>query len=71
MADISPFHALRYNLSKVSAGEVITQPYDKINPAMQDKYYEASPYNLVQIILGKSQSTDTMSRTSTPVRLRC
>jgi uncharacterized protein (DUF1015 family) len=58
MADISPFHALRYNLSKVSADEVITQPYDKINPAMQDKYYEASPHNLVQIILGKSQSAD-------------
>jgi uncharacterized protein (DUF1015 family) len=58
MADISPFHALRYNLSKVSAEQVITQPYDKINPAMQDKYYEASPYNLVRVILGKSQPAD-------------
>jgi len=58
MADISPFHALRYNLSKVSAGEVITQPYDKITPAMQDKYYDASPYNLVQVILGKAQPAD-------------
>ena len=54
MADIFPFHALRYNLSKVYAADVITQPYDKITPAMQDKYYDASPYNLVQIILGKS-----------------
>ena len=59
MADISPFHALRYNLSKVSAGEVITQPYDKINPALQDKYYAASPYNLVQVILGKSHPADS------------
>lgn len=59
MADILPFRALRYDLSKVSAGEVMTQPYDKITPAMQDKYYENSPYNLVQVILGKPQSGDT------------
>jgi len=59
MADILPFRALRYDLSKVNAGEVMTQPYDKITPAMQDQYYAASPYNLVRIILGKSQSSDS------------
>ena len=32
MADILPFRALRYNLAKVSAGDVMTQPYDKITP---------------------------------------
>ncbi len=58
MADIHPFRALRYNLSKVAPGEVMTQPYDKITPAMQDTYYAISPYNLVQVILGKSQSDD-------------
>jgi uncharacterized protein (DUF1015 family) len=58
MADILPFRALRYDLSKVRAGDVTTQPYDKITPAMQDKYYAASPYNLVRIILGKSQPGD-------------
>ena len=58
MADISPFRALRYNSSKVSPGDVMTQPYDKITPTMQDKYYESSPYNLVQVILGKQQSDD-------------
>jgi uncharacterized protein (DUF1015 family) len=36
----------------------MTQPYDKITPAMQDQYYAASPYNLVRIILGKPQSND-------------
>jgi uncharacterized protein (DUF1015 family) len=36
----------------------MTQPYDKITPAMQDQYYAASPYNLVRIILGKSQPGD-------------
>ncbi len=58
MADILPFRALRYDPAKVTAGEVMTQPYDKITPAMQDEYYAASPYNLVRIILGKSQPGD-------------
>jgi uncharacterized protein (DUF1015 family) len=58
MADILPFRALRYNLNKVSASDVLTQPYDKITPAMQERYYEASPYNLVRVILGKSEAGD-------------
>jgi uncharacterized protein (DUF1015 family) len=37
---------------------VVTQPYDKITPAMQQRYYEASPYNLVRIILGKHEPGD-------------
>ncbi len=52
MADILPFRALRYDLQRVSASQVVTQPYDKITPAMQEGYYAASPYNLVRIILG-------------------
>ena len=59
MADIIPFRALRYNFSKVSPDEVLTQPYDKISPAMQENYYEASPYNLVRVILGKAEPGDT------------
>jgi uncharacterized protein (DUF1015 family) len=55
MADIHPFRALRYDLQKVSASKVVTQPYDKITPAMQDRYYAASPYNLVRIILGRRE----------------
>jgi hypothetical protein len=55
MADIHPFRALRYDLQKVSASQVVTQPYDKISPAMQDRYYAASPYNLVRIILGRHE----------------
>jgi uncharacterized protein (DUF1015 family) len=58
MANIFPFQALRYDPSKVSPAEVVTQPYDKITPAMQDQYYAASPYNLVRVILGKSQAGD-------------
>ena len=58
MADIAPFRALRYDPSRVDVGHVVTQPYDKITPEMQDLYYAASPYSLVRIILGKPQPDD-------------
>src|SRR5215468_8454711 len=58
MAEIRPFHALRYDPSRVPLQNVVTQPYDKITPAMQDRYYAASPYNLVRVILGKPEASD-------------
>jgi len=58
MADMRPFRALRYNQQKVTAAQVVTQPYDKITPAMQGQYYAGSPFNLVRIILGRSQPGD-------------
>jgi uncharacterized protein (DUF1015 family) len=53
MAYIAPFRALRYDPSRVNVSKAITQPYDKITPEMQDRYYAATPYNVVRIILGK------------------
>jgi uncharacterized protein (DUF1015 family) len=53
MALISPFQAWRYDPERVPVQLAVTQPYDKITPAMQERYYHASPYNLVRIILGK------------------
>jgi uncharacterized protein (DUF1015 family) len=58
MAHIEPFRALRYDPARVSIPQVVTQPYDKITPAMQDGYYAASPHNLVRVILGKEHATD-------------
>ncbi len=58
MAVISPFRAWRYDPKRVEVREVVTQPYDKITAEMQDRYYEASPYNLVRIILGKHMPDD-------------
>lgn len=58
MAEILPFKALRYDSHQVGIEKVVTQPYDKITPEMQDKYYELSPHNLVRIILGRSGETD-------------
>jgi len=58
MARIYPFRAWRYNPSAVRLDEVVTQPYDKISPAMQQAYYQRSPFNLVRIILGLPELFD-------------
>jgi uncharacterized protein (DUF1015 family) len=64
MADIHPFRAFRYanaiakDSPQVSLAQVVTQPYDKITPTLQDRYYAASPYNLVRIILGRREEDD-------------
>lgn len=58
MAHIEPFRALRYDPGRVSIPQVVTQPYDKITPEMQDGYYAASPHNLVRVIFGKQHATD-------------
>jgi uncharacterized protein (DUF1015 family) len=58
MARIYPFRALRYNPTMVRVEDVVTQPYDKITPAMQQAYYQRSLYNLVRIILGLPELFD-------------
>jgi uncharacterized protein (DUF1015 family) len=58
MAHIEPFRALRYDPARVAPAQVATQPYDKISPEMQERYYAASPHNLVRIILGKRNAND-------------
>jgi uncharacterized protein (DUF1015 family) len=58
MAHIEAFRALRYDQTRVTLPQVITQPYDKITPDMQEGYYGASPHNLVRIILGKREAGD-------------
>ncbi len=61
MAVISPFRAWRYDPDRVSIQKTVTQPYDKISPAMQEAYHQASPYNLVRIILGQRLPTDSQT----------
>jgi uncharacterized protein (DUF1015 family) len=58
MARLFPFRALRYDPTAVNMADVVTQPYDKIDKEMQERYYNLSPYNLVRVVLGKHQPTD-------------
>jgi uncharacterized protein (DUF1015 family) len=59
MAEIQPFRAFRYDNNRVKLDQVLTQPYDKITPAMQERYYAASPYNLIVIEKGKALPDDS------------
>ncbi len=59
MAEIAPFKALRYDTHQLRLEDVVTQPYDKITPEMQARYYELSPHNLVRIIRGREGETDS------------
>jgi uncharacterized protein (DUF1015 family) len=59
MAEIHPFRALRYDTNRVKLDDVLTQPYDKITPAMQERYYAASPYNLISIEKGRTLPDDS------------
>ena len=59
MALVHPFRAFRYNPTVAPFDRVLTQPYDKITPAMQDKYYAADPHNLIAIEKGRANNGDT------------
>ena len=59
MAQVYPFRAFRYNPAHAPFEKVLTQPYDKISPAMQDKYYQADPHNLLTVEKGRAYPTDT------------
>src|ERR1700757_402266 len=59
MAYIAPFRALRYDPQRVPPASAVTQPYDKITPEGQERYYAASSYNLVRLILGKREPGDS------------
>ena len=68
MAQIYPFRAWRYSPSAVRLEDVVTQPYDKISPAMQQAYYLRSPFNLVRIILGLPEPGDAERGQSVYIR---
>jgi uncharacterized protein (DUF1015 family) len=59
MAKIFPFTAYRYSEIAGPPVSLVTQPYDKISPAMRGTYLAQSPFNLVRIILGEPQETDS------------
>ncbi|PLX91357.1 MAG: DUF1015 domain-containing protein [Desulfuromonas sp.] len=59
MAKISPFRALRYNPKKIDKpANVMAPPYDVISPEMQENLYQRSPWNVVRLILGKTNEND-------------
>ena len=58
MAQVFPFRAFRYNPQLAPFQNVLTQPYDKISPEMQQKYYGAHPANLITVEKGREYPGD-------------
>lgn len=59
MAQIYPFQPYRYTDKAGPLADLVTQPYDKISLAMRERYLALSPYNLVRVILGERQASDS------------
>jgi uncharacterized protein (DUF1015 family) len=59
LAKIFPFRPFRYSPSAGALQDLVTQPYDKISPAMQARYLALSPNNLVRLILGERRPDDS------------
>ncbi len=51
MAQVLPFRGYRYNPERIDEiGDVLTQPYDKISPAMLRDYLGRHPCNIARVI---------------------
>jgi uncharacterized protein (DUF1015 family) len=60
MPDVSPFRGVRYDVARVGTlSDVVAPPYDVIDPTLQDKLYEASPYNVIRLELNRDEPDDS------------
>jgi len=58
MAEILPFKGVHFTSKAGNIQDLITQPYDKITPEMQENYYNKSENNSVRFVLGKDLPGD-------------
>src|SRR6266542_1344597 len=60
VADVVPFHGLRFDESKAGPlGDLISPPYDVISDAQREALYARSEYNAVRLEEGREEPTDT------------
>jgi uncharacterized protein (DUF1015 family) len=60
MPDVLPFRGVRYDVARVGTlSDVVAPPYDVINPALQDRLYRASEYNVIRLELNREEPGDT------------
>ena len=72
MPDVSPLRGVRYDVAHVGTlSNVVAPPYDVIDPALQDRLYDASPYNVIRLELNRAEAGDagTDDRYARPARL--
>jgi uncharacterized protein (DUF1015 family) len=59
MATIAAFRGIRYNPNKIGdLSKVMSQPYDRIGPDLQQQYYDLHAYNITRLIKGKEYEHD-------------
>ena len=59
MPDVRPFRGVRYDMAQVGTlSDVVAPPYDVIDPALQDRLYQASPYNIIRLELNREEPGD-------------
>ncbi len=60
MAQIIPFRGYRYDPAVVGdISDVVTPPYDRVYPDVQQACHQRSPYSIVRIIKGLPEATDS------------
>jgi len=62
MVEIRPFRAIRYTAKAGNLEDLVAQPYDKITPDMQDKYYARSDFNYCKLTLPKEDNRYEISK---------
>jgi len=59
MAEVLPFHGIRYNPDVIKdMAAVVAPPYDVISSKEQDGFHERHPNNVIRLELGKHQPSD-------------
>ncbi len=72
MPDVVPFHGVRYDVAKVGTlSDVVAPPYDVIDPALQERLYQASEHNVIRLELNRDEpgDTETQSRYARAARI--
>jgi uncharacterized protein (DUF1015 family) len=65
MPILAPFRGIRYHPEKAGdLDQVITEPYDKITPPMQESYYQRGEFNFVRLILNREENPYEASRST-------
>ena len=63
MADVVPFHGLRYDESKAGPlADLISPPYDVISDADREALYARSPFNVVRVEEGRVEPGDDATK---------
>lgn len=60
MAEVVPYRGILYNTNIINnMADVMAPPYDVISPKEQEGFYQQHPQNVIRLILGKSEASDS------------